>query len=128
MNFPTDLKYTKSDEWIRVAGNEAEAGLTDYAQSHLSDIVYVELPEVGAEFKQGASFGSIESVKAASDMNIPASGAITAVNESLVDAPEVVNNDPYGKGWIIKFTLSDPNELASLMDAEAYEAYCNERG
>ncbi len=128
MNFPTDLKYTKTDEWIRVNGNEAEAGLTDYAQSHLSDIVYVELPEVGAEFKQGASFGSIESVKAASDMNIPASGAITAVNESLADAPEAVNNDPYGKGWIIKFTLSDPSELNSLMDAAAYEAYCNERG
>ena len=82
MNFPTDLKYTKSDEWIRVAGSEAEAGLTDYAQSHLSDIVYVELPEVGAEFKQGAAFGSIESVKAASDLNLPASGTITAVNEA----------------------------------------------
>jgi glycine cleavage system H protein len=128
MNFPTDLKYTKSDEWIRVAGNAAEAGLTDYAQSHLSDIVYVELPEVGAEFKQGMPFGSIESVKAASDMNLPASGTITAVNESLSDAPEAVNNDPYGQGWIVKFTLSDASDLASLMDAAAYEAYCNERG
>ena len=128
MNFPNDLKYTKSDEWIRVAGNAAEAGLTDYAQSHLSDIVYVELPEVGAEFKQGTPFGSIESVKAASDMNLPASGTITAVNESLSDAPEAVNNDPYGKGWIVKFTLSNPSELGSLMDAAAYEAYCNERG
>ena len=128
MNFTTDLKYTKSDEWIRVTGGEAEAGLTDYAQSHLSDIVYVELPEVGAEFKQGAPFGSIESVKAASDLNLPASGTITAVNDSLSDAPEAVNNDPYGKGWIVKFTLSDPAELGSLMDAAAYEAYCNERG
>ena len=128
MNFPTDLKYTKSDEWIRINGAEAEAGLTDYAQSHLSDIVYVELPEVGAEFKQGTPFGSIESVKAASDMNLPASGTITAVNESLSDAPEAVNNDPYGAGWIVKFTLSDPAELDSLMDAAAYEAYCNERG
>ncbi len=128
MNFPTDLKYTKTDEWLRVTGNEAEVGITDYAQSHLSDIVYVELPEVGATFEQGKPFGSIESVKAASDMNIPASGTITAVNESLADAPEAVNSDPYGKGWIIKFTLSNPGELSSLMDAAAYEAYCNERG
>lgn len=128
MNFPTDLKYTKSDEWIRVKGKEAEAGLTDYAQSHLSDIVYVELPEVGAEFAQGQPFGSIESVKAASDMNLPASGTITAVNEALADKPEVVNSDPYGAGWIVKFTLSNPGELASLMDAASYEAYCNERG
>jgi len=128
MNFPTDLKYTKSDEWIRVSGNNAEAGITDYAQNHLSDIVYVELPEVGAEFKQGTPFGSIESVKAASDMNLPAGGTITAVNEGLADTPEVVNSDPYGKGWIVKFTLSDAGELASLMDAAAYEAYCDERG
>ena len=128
MNFPTDLKYTKSDEWIRAAGSEAESGISDYAQSHLSDIVYVELPEVGAEFKQGMPYGSIESVKAASDMNLPASGTITAVNEALSDAPEVVNSDPYGKGWIVRFTLSDPAELGSLMDAAAYEAYCNERG
>ncbi len=128
MNFPTDLKYTKTDEWIRVNSGEAEAGITDYAQNHLSDIVYVELPEVGAEYKAGSPFGSIESVKAASDMNIPASGTITAVNESLTDAPEAVNSDPYGKGWIIKFTLGDPAELGSLMDAAAYEAYCNERG
>ena len=128
MNFPSELKYTKSDEWVRVNGTTAEAGITDYAQNHLSDIVYVELPEVGAEFKQGTPFGSIESVKAASDMNLPASGAITAVNESLADTPEVVNSDPYGKGWIVKFTLSDAGELAGLMDAAAYEAYCNERG
>ncbi len=128
MNFPSELKYTQSDEWIRVNGTTAEAGITDYAQNHLSDIVYVELPEVGAEFKQGTPFGSIESVKAASDMNLPASGAITAVNESLADTPENVNSDPYGKGWIVKFTLRDASELASLMDAAAYEAYCNERG
>ena len=128
MNFPTDLKYTKTDEWIRVKGNAAEAGLTDYAQSHLSDIVYVELPEVGAEFAQGQPFGSIESVKAASDMNLPAGGTITAVNEALADKPEVVNSDPYGAGWIVKFTLSNLGELTSLMDAASYEAYCNERG
>ena len=128
MNFPSDLKYNRSDEWIRVNGTAAEAGITDYAQNHLSDIVYVELPEVGAEFKQGTPFGSIESVKAASDMNLPAGGTITAVNESLADSPEVVNSDPYGAGWIVKFTLSEASELGSLMDAAAYEAYCNERG
>jgi glycine cleavage system H protein len=128
MNFPSDLKYTKSDEWIRVTGSEAEAGITDYAQSHLSDIVYVELPEVGAEFKQATPFGSIESVKAASDINLPVSGTITAVNDNLSDAPEVVNSDPYGKGWIVKFTPSDASELDGLLDATAYEAYCNERG
>jgi glycine cleavage system H protein len=88
----------------------------------------VELPEVGAEFKQATPFGSIESVKAASDINLPVSGTITAVNEGLSDTPEVVNNDSYGKGWIVKFTLHDAGELAGLMDAAAYEAYCNERG
>ncbi len=128
MNFPSDLKYSKTDEWIRVSGNDAEAGITDYAQNHLSDIVYVELPEVGAEFAQGKAFGSIESVKAASDMNLPAGGTITAVNDTLGDTPEVVNSDPYGRGWIVKFTLSNAGELANLMDARAYEVYCNERG
>ena len=126
MNTPTDLKYSKSDEWIRPA--TGEVGLTDYAQGHLSDIVYVELPEVGASVTQGASFGSIESVKAASDLNSPASGTVAAVNEDLSSAPEAVNSDPYGKGWIIKVTVSDAGDLASLMDAAAYEAYCAERG
>lgn len=128
MNFPTDVKYTKTDEWIRVKGNEAEVGLTDYAQNHLSDIVYVELPEVGAEFKQATSFGSIESVKAASDLNLPVSGKISAVNDSLADAPEVVNSDPYGKGWIVKCTVANASELDGLMDAAAYQKYCEERG
>ena len=126
MNIPTDLKYTKSDEWIRPA--TGEVGLTDYAQGHLSDIVYVELPEVGASVAQGASFGSIESVKAASDLNSPAGGTVAAVNDDLTSAPEAVNSDPYGKGWIIKVTVSDAGELAGLMDAAAYEAYCTERG
>ena len=126
MNIPTDLKYTKSDEWIRPA--TGEVGLTDYAQGHLSDIVYVELPEVGASVAQGASFGSIESVKAASDLNSPAGGTVAAVNDDLTSAPEAVNSDPYGKGWIIKVTVSDAGELSGLMDAAAYEAYCTERG
>ncbi len=128
MNFPTDVKYSKTDEWIRVKGNEAEVGLTDYAQNHLSDIVYVELPEVGAEFKQATSFGSIESVKAASDLNLPVSGKISAVNDSLADTPEVVNSDPYGKGWIVKCTVANASELSGLMDAMAYQKYCEERG
>jgi glycine cleavage system H protein len=128
MNFPTDVKYTKTDEWIRVTGNEAEVGLTDYAQNHLSDIVYVELPEVGAEFKQATSFGSIESVKAASDLNLPVTGKISAVNDSLADTPEVVNSDPYGKGWIVKCTVANASELDGLMDATAYQKYCEERG
>lgn len=126
MNIPTDLKYTKSDEWIRPG--TGEVGLTDYAQGHLSDIVYVELPEVGAAVTQGAAFGSIESVKAASDLNAPASGTIAAVNDDLSSAPEAVNSDPYGKGWIIKIAVSNASELDSLMGAAAYEAYCNERG
>ena len=126
MNTPTDLKYSKSDEWIRPS--TVEVGLTDYAQGHLSDIVYVELPEVGASVTQGASFGSIESVKAASDLNSPATGTVAAVNDDLGSAPEAVNSDPYGKGWIIKVTVSDAGELSGLMDAKAYEAYCTERG
>jgi glycine cleavage system H protein len=126
MNIPIDLKYSKPDEWLRPG--TGEVGLTDYAQGHLSDIVYVELPEVGASVTQGASFGSIESVKAASDLNSPASGTVAAVNADLSSAPEVVNSDPYGKGWIIKIDVSSAGELSGLMDAAAYEAYCTERG
>ncbi|HLE30485.1 MAG TPA: glycine cleavage system protein GcvH [Anaerolineales bacterium] len=128
MNFPADLKYTKSDEWVRAEGGAtATAGITDYAQEQLSDIVYVELPGVGSAFKQGEAWGSVESVKAASDVNMPASGAITAVNEDLKNSPEVVNSDPYGKGWMIKFTLDDPKELNLLMDTAAYQKYCEAR-
>ena len=127
MNFPADLKYTKSDEWVRVEGSVAATGLTDYAQDQLSDIVYVEMPAVGAAFKQGEPWGSVESVKAASDVNMPLSGAITEVNESLGSAPELVNSDPYGKGWMLKFTVTNASELNSLMDAAAYQKYCEER-
>ena len=128
MNFPTELKYTKTDEWIRVNGEESEAGITDYAQDHLSDIVYVELPEVGAAFQMGQSFGSIESVKAASDINLPVGGTISAVNETLADNPEFVNQEPYGKGWIVRFKIGDSKELDQLLDAAAYQKYCEERG
>ena len=126
MNIPSELKYTKTDEWVRPG--TGEVGLTDYAQGHLSDIVYVELPEVGASVTAGASFGSIESVKAASDLNSPVSGSVAAVNDDLASGPEAVNSDPYGKGWIIKVALANASELAGLMDAKAYAAYCAERG
>ncbi len=127
LNIPDDLRYTESDEWIRVDGNEGTIGLTDYAQDQLNDIVYVELPDVGASLAKGDAFGVVESVKAASDMHMPVGGTVTAVNEALEDEPEVVNSDPYGDGWFIKITLSDPSELDGLMDAAAYKKYCEER-
>lgn len=126
-NIPADLKFTESDEWIRVEGNEATIGVSDYAQEQLNDIVYVELPDVGAEYKKGDTFGVVESVKAASDMHMPVSGTITAVNETLEDAPETVNSDPYGAGWFVKITLANPSELAGLMDAAAYAKYLEGR-
>ena len=128
MNIPGDLKYTRDDEWIRVTGGEGEIGITDYAQDHLSDIVYVELPEVGKVVNAHDSVGTIESVKAAADIYSPVSGAITAVNESLPDSPELVNQDPYGRAWMMRIRLSNPSELDALMDAVAYQRYCEERG
>ena len=127
-NIPDNLLYTKDDEWIRVDGKEGVVGITDYAQDSLSDIVYVELPDEGDSFKLGESFGVVESVKAAADLYIPVSGEVTAVNEDLPDAPEVLNTDPYGEGWMIKITIADPSELEGLMDPVAYTTYCEERG
>ncbi|HVO41368.1 MAG TPA: glycine cleavage system protein GcvH [Aggregatilineales bacterium] len=121
------LKYTRSDEWIKVEGDEAVVGVTDYAQSALSDIVFVELPDLGATFKANDTFGTVESVKAASDMHTPASGTITAVNKLLETKPETVNSDPYGAGWFVKLKLSAPAELDALLDAAAYAKYCDER-
>jgi len=128
MNIPGDLKYTRDDEWIRATGGEGEIGITDYAQDHLSDIVYVELPEVGKVVNSHDSIGTIESVKAAADIYSPVSGTITAVNESLPDSPELVNQDPYGRAWMVRIELSNPSELDALMDAAAYQKYCEERG
>lgn len=125
--FNEDLKYTDTDEWIRVEGDEAAIGISDYAQDQLSDLVYVELPDVGDSFAKGESFGVVESVKAAGDVNMPAGGEVIAVNEALEDAPETINEDPYGKGWIIRIRLSDPGELEGMMDAEGYKAYCEMR-
>ena len=122
----TTCRYTKSHEWVRVQGNEAWAGLTDYAQSQLSDIVYVELPEEGDKFEKGDVFATVESVKAASDCYMPISGEVVEINEELTNTPELINNDPYGKAWLIKFTPTDISELDSLMDAAAYEKYVAE--
>jgi glycine cleavage system H protein len=128
MNIPADLKYSEHDDWVRVEGNSATAGITDYAQEQLSDIVFVELPAAGETFKQDQRYGTVESVKAASDLSLPASGTITAVNDSLASSPEVVNKDPYGNGWMVKFTLANAAELNSLMDAAAYQKFCEGRG
>lgn len=122
MNFPDNIRYTSEHEWIRVEGNEAFVGITDYAQSELGEIVFVDVPTLGETVGQGEVFGSIEAVKTVSDLNMPVSGEVLEVNEELDAAPELVNNDPYGKGWIIRIAVKDAAELDKLMDAAAYEA------
>ena len=123
MNIPSDLKYTKNDEWIRVEDNTGTVGITDHAQEQLSDIVFVEVVvSEGDEVKQGDVCAAVESVKAAADVYLPVSGKVIAVNESLPDAPETVNTDPYGGAWMVKLELTNPAELDGLMDAAAYEA------
>jgi glycine cleavage system H protein len=122
MNFPADLKYTKRDEWIKVDGNVGTLGISDFAQDQLSDIVYLEVSlSVGDTAAQDEAFGTIESVKAASDIYMPVSGKVLEINEALFAAPEAVNGDPYGS-WMIKIEISDPAELDGLLDAAAYEA------
>jgi glycine cleavage system H protein len=127
MNIPADLKYAKSDEWVRLAGDVATIGITDFAQSQLSDIVFVELPSVGAAFKQGESFGSLESVKAASDMYLPVGGEVVEVNSALGDTPELVNQDPFGAAWMIKVKVANLSDAIALMDATAYQQHCDSR-
>jgi len=126
MEFPSDLLYTDHDEWVRVEGDEVATGITDYAQDQLSDIVYVELPEVGDTFDKGEPYGVVESVKAASDIFMPVGGEIVAINKQLEDAPEIVNQDPYGKGWFVRIKMSDQSDLDGLMDAAAYQAQLDE--
>jgi len=121
------LLYTKEDEWIKVDGDEATIGVSDHAQDALSDIVYLELPDAGDSFEIGDTFGVVESVKAAADLYIPISGEVTAVNEALIDAPELVNSDPYGAAWMIKVKINNPTELDDLMDVDAYTKYLDER-
>ncbi len=122
MNFPDNLRYTSEHEWIRVEGDEAFVGITDYAQSELGEIVFIDVPTVGETVDQGEVFGSVEAVKTVSDLNMPVTGEVLELNEELDAAPELVNNDPYGKGWIIRIAIKDAAELDSLMDAKAYEA------
>ena len=122
-----DLLYTKDDEWLRIEEDEATVGITDYAQDSLSDIVYLELPEVGESFDEGDPFGVVESVKAAADLFMPVAGEVIEVNEGLMDEPEVVNTDPYGQAWMVRIKLEDTSQLDDLMDADAYSAYCEER-
>jgi glycine cleavage system H protein len=122
-NIPTDLRYSREHEWVRVDGPIARVGITDFAQSSLGDVVFVQLPDVGLEIVAGASASEIESTKSVSDVYVPISGEVHAVNEALVDNPELVNSDPYGLGWILEVSLSDAAELESLLDAEAYRAF-----
>ena len=121
MNSPANLRYTSEHEWIRVEGNEAFVGITDYAQSELGEIVFVDVNTVGETVAQGDVFGSVEAVKTVSDLNMPVSGEVLEFNEALNDQPELVNNDPYGEGWMVKITVNNPAELDSLLDADGYE-------
>jgi len=129
MNFPTELKYTENDEWIKIEGNTGTIGISDYAQEQLSDIVFVEvIAEQDETLQKGDACATVESVKAAADVYMPVSGKIVAVNdEELPDAPELINTDPYGEAWMLKIQISDPSELDGLLDAEAYKNFCEER-
>ena len=122
MNIPSNLKYTKEHEWIRVEGEVAYVGITDYAQGELGEIVFVEIETVGETLAENATFGSVEAVKTVSDLFMPMSGEILEMNAALEDHPELVNNDPYGDGWMIKVAINDLAELDTLLDAGAYEA------
>ena len=122
MKYDSNAKYLKSHEWARQEGDLIVCGISDYAQDSLSDVVYVELPEVGATLASGDIFGVVESVKAASDLYLPMGGEIVEVNEALIDAPETINADPFGEGWMIKVRPSTPSEWDALLDAEAYQA------
>jgi len=125
--YPSEYRYTKDHEWIKPDGDSASIGITDYAQGELGDVVFVELPKIGTQIKAGASFGTIESVKAVSELFAPVSGEVTETNPALHDAPETVNKDPHGAAWLIKIKMSDPKEPGALMDAAAYQAYISEK-
>ena len=122
MNFPANLRYTKDHEWIKMDGNVATIGITDYAQRELGDIVYVEVETVGKSLKAGEIFGTVEAVKTVSDLFLPVDGTITELNAALANSPESVNSDPYGEGWMIKMTVNNPADVEALMDAAAYDA------
>jgi glycine cleavage system H protein len=122
MNFPDNMKYTKDHEWILVSGDTGTVGITEHAQGELGDVVFVELPAVGKALKQHESFGTIEAVKAVSDLYAPVSGTVLEVNKDLAASPETVNKDPYGKGWMVKVKIANPAELSTLLDVKAYKS------
>lgn len=122
MNFPANLRYTKDHEWVKLDGNVATIGITDYAQRELGDIVYVEVETIGKSLKAGDVFGTVEAVKTVSDLFLPVDGTITELNSALANSPESVNSDPYGEGWMIKMTVNNPADVEQLMDAAAYDA------
>lgn len=121
MNFPSNLRYTKDHEWIKLDGNIATIGITDYAQRELGDIVYVEVETIGKSLKAGEVFGTVEAVKTVSDLFLPVDGTVTELNTALANSPESVNSDPYGEGWMVKMTVNNPADVEALMDAAAYE-------
>jgi glycine cleavage system H protein len=122
MNNPADLRYAASHEWVRLDGDRATVGITDFAQHELGDVVYLDLPKVGQTLRQGAAFGTVESVKAVSDLYAPLSGEVLETNEPLLERPEAINASPYGEGWMLVLRVADPAEADNLMDAAAYEA------
>ena len=126
MNVPQELRYSREHEWVRVDGSTARIGITDFAQESLGDVVFVQLPDVGLEIVAGASAAEIESTKSVSDVYVPLSGVVQSVNDALVDAPELLNQDPYGAGWILEVSVVDPAELDALMDADAYRTLVGE--
>ena len=121
MNFPENVKYTADHEWIRVEGQFCWIGITDYAHSELGDIVYVDIPVVGTKVEKGKSFGTIEAVKAVSDIFAPVTGEVAEINTQMKDHPEIVNKDPYGAGWMVKIVITDPSQLDTLLDVQAYK-------
>jgi glycine cleavage system H protein len=125
MNIPSDLHYTNDHEWIRVDGKTAYVGITDFAQGELGDIVFVEIETVGSTMEKGNTFGTIEAVKTVSDLFLPVSGKVIEMNTKVNDTPEIINKDPYGKGWLIKMEIDNPSQLNELMDASAYAALLN---
>ena len=125
--YPSDYRYTKEHEWIKVSGDSGTIGITDYAQHELGDVVFAELPAVGTKITTGQVFGTIESVKAVSEIYAPVSGEVIEANAALAGTPEIVNTDPHGAAWLIKIKLSNPGELSALMDAAAYQAFISEK-
>lgn len=125
--YPADYRYTKEHEWVKNEGGAAAVGITDYAQHELGDVVYVELPKIGAKLEAGKSFGTVESVKAVSEIYSPVSGEVAEVNDALGSSPEKINQDPHGAAWLIKVKLANPGELEGLMDAAAYQQYIREK-